>query len=1135
MNKIIYPIVLQMSLFICLVSCPLLAQGKSDVRLAAEQRLKYLTLPDGLKADVWADETLTQNPAFFSFDEQGRMFIAEIERVNRGVADIRSMSQDMSVRDISIVTMEDRLKMYKSPLFQRKWPDKFYTDFSDKIRLVSDGNSDGIADTTSLFADDFNQPLDGLGSGVITRDGKVYYTNIPHLWQLEDKNNDGVSDERTSLQYGFGTRVSFIGHDLHGLAWGPDGRLYWSIGDRGYHLETREGTVLSGPSRGAIFRSNADGSNIEVFYHGLRNPQELVFDEYGNLFTADNDGDKGDNERIVHAIEGGDSGWHAGHQSIMSASKKLDLRSLKYTGIPDVPVSWLVNKMSIPRNQDQPAFMLPGIGKLFTGPSGITYNPTDNLGESWRNVFFIAHYSGTPSNGYISTFKTSQNGASFLAIEQKTVFKGSNVTDLEFGPDGRLYLSEYNYGGWKPANEGSIFTLAPIEESKQQKAKRTRYKQLLTSNFADRSVQELTELLAVDHLSVRQRAQFALAKRGKLGQNSFYQLALDPQQDTYSRIHSIWGLSQQIFELKHSNNTLRKLLPLLEDENQQVRIQTARVFADHAVKFAEPSLIKVLDENNDQASMYAAFALGKINSTAAVPSIIRKLMQIQDNDLWLRHSLVMALAGIDKESWLQHKKHSSKHVRMGLLLALRQLKATELAIFLRDSELGIVDEAVMAIVDTGLTSLRPQVAKVLSASRQQNSDAERYMHHRIINANFNLGDRDSAQRLLEYAATPGLHDRLAAEALAAIEGWHEINPIDTVTGLPTTADYNRANIQDLVTQYLPKLIATTKGHGLVQSMRLASEVSYHIDSVLLGNIVVDAEANTPIRMQAMDTLVKRKDETTLSIVKQVLNDSDFLVINKALSIVSQLDHGASINLVENFLTTGTVNQQKAALNILTDNPPDHVNEIILRLLNKLKQGDVVADVMLELIQAAERNLDPRVKTRISQYQEQLSTQDVLAQFASTAAGGDPREGEAIFFNDGAAQCVRCHRVENRGSSWVGPNLGAIGATHNGQYILQALVDPSAVIAPGFGTVTLELHSGELQIGKVMVEDRDTITLEQGRDNVIKVYQRKNIKSLKNAMSGMPPMNHILGKEKIRHLVAYLKTLQGKNTQAEKGH
>jgi putative membrane-bound dehydrogenase-like protein len=1115
----------------CLLVSPLSATAK-DKKIDLNLRAKSFTIPEEFKVDVWADNSLTQNPGYFYFDSQGRLLMTEISRIDNGTEDVRRLSPEAAIADIEIVTLDDRLKLYKD--FPNEFPhNQDSNGVSDRITLIEDTDGDGIADKSKVFADGFNHPLDGLGAGVIERDGKVYYTNIPHLWMLEDKDKDGVSDERVSLQTGFGTRVSFMGHDMHGLIWGPDGRLYWSLGDRGYDITTKEGNTYLEPNYGAVFRSDPDGSNIEVFYNGLRNPQELVFDEFGNLFTADNDGDRSDTERVNHLIEGGDSGWHAGHQTIMSFTQKLNLRSSKYTGDKDIPVAWLTNDMSTPRNNKQPAYILPGIVQLFRGPSGFAYNPSNYLGEKWRNSFFLAHYGGSPTGSYITTFKNEKNGASFLASTPKTIIENVNVSDIDFGPDGRFYISEFNFGGWKAEGQGAIYAVDLKDTPQALKEQNKKYQKLLVSKYADKSVQELSQLLATDHQRIRQQAQFELAKRGKQAFTQFETLAHDKSKDVFSRIHSIWGLSQLVLNHTINKEKLTSLIPLLRDTNEQVRIQTARVLGDHSAQFAQNALIKSLAENNDQTAMYAAIGLGKIGAAGAVPTVIKKLTQITDKDLWLRHALVMALKGVDKQHWIQHKTHKSEDVRLAVLLALRALKDVQVADFLTDSSQAIVNEAIVAISDKALTSERGKIAALLNTQLEANDKVQEFVHHRIINANFNEGQIENATRLLAYASHKGLNTRLASEALAAIEGWNDINPIDTITGLPTLANKSRADISKIVLNHLPGILANTQGQALVQGMRIAKQFNFTLSEQVLAKIAQDKSADNDIRIQALNLLTERFATQGLKVSKNLIASKHKKIKAAALAIILAKDKKTGNQTLAEFLSGNSISQHKIALANLPAQNTSKINALVKAKLQALVDGNGENAITLELVAAAEKNTNPAIKKLLKQYQQNMQNSDVMTQFSGALAGGDKQVGSTLFYTNGSAQCIRCHIVNRKGSN-VGPDLSDVGQRYSTEYLLEALVNPGATIAPGHGTFNLTMHNDQIISGLFYAETETTITLGK-EDEKLSTYKKSEIKNIQRPASGMPPMNYILTKPQIRDLVAFLTTLKGKKRKAKTAH
>jgi len=202
---------------------------------------------------------------------------------------------------------------------------------------------------------------------------------IPGIYSLQDLDGDGKAERVKTLVDGFGLRVSFSGHDLNGFVWGPDGKLYWSVGDRGFDVK-QGGKRFYSPDSGAIFRANPDGSDFEIFAHNFRNPKELAFDKFGNLFTVDNDYDKGDKERIVYVVEDGDSGWKMGHQTIASFSNSAFNHMGPRKGENHKALDmWMAEGMWQPHHDSQPAHIIPPIANTVGGPCGFTFNDFRDL------------------------------------------------------------------------------------------------------------------------------------------------------------------------------------------------------------------------------------------------------------------------------------------------------------------------------------------------------------------------------------------------------------------------------------------------------------------------------------------------------------------------------------------------------------------------------------------------------------------------------------------------------------------------------------------------------------------------------------------------------------------------------------
>ena len=429
-----------------------------------------------------------------------------------------------------------------------------FTKFSEKVALLEDADGDGRADHRKVFAEGFNGFLDGTAAGVLVDGADVYFACIPNVYRLRDADGDDVAEGREILSHGYGVRTGWYGHDLHGLTWGLDGRLYFSMADRGYHVTTQENEVLHGPGTGAVFRCWPDGSQLELVASGLRNPQELAFDDFGNLFTGDNNCDAGDRARLVQVVEGGDSGWDMSVQSLADRGPWLRESMWELRRAADDPT--------------QPAWILPPLAYLNSGPSGLARNPSQDLGlpSSYDGYFFLCDYRG--GRGSVQAFRVDPAGASFKMSGHHTFHDGPTVSDVAFGYDGKLYVSEWG-PGWSISPFARIYTLE--HEASRQRPRVAELRQLMHQGFAHQSEAELAKLLGYPDQRVRLRAQKELAKRMAV---PVFARVLSESKDRLARMHSVWGLGQ----IGHqAPSVLSVLEPLFADADVRVRALSLRM------------------------------------------------------------------------------------------------------------------------------------------------------------------------------------------------------------------------------------------------------------------------------------------------------------------------------------------------------------------------------------------------------------------------------------------------------------------------------------------------------------------------------------------------------------------------------
>ena len=445
------------------------------------------------------------------------------------------------------------------------------------IRLV-DSDHDGTLDSHTEFVKvDNPRGIIAMGDQVFvlhTVFGPDSLAQGMDLVVFEDKNQDGLADGPSKLliqniSSPKHLRERGTDHATNGIRMGIDGWIYIAVGDYGIHEAVdRNGKILI-MLGGGIVRVRPDGTEMEVYTHGTRNIYDVAIDPFMNVFTRGNtnDGD-GWNIRFIHHLQGGEYGYPS--------------LFLNFT--------------------DE---ILPALKDLGGGSgAGSFYMDDSRWPAKYNQVPMMADWG----NNQLYIHRLTQDGASFTQEEEKFI-KLPQITDLDMDGSGTMYLSAWDYAGFKGSPEkGFVMRVVP---------KNWKYEAFPDLKAA--TVDELANLLKATNSITRLSSQQEMLTRSS---NEVAQAALKIAQDRSlplaARVAGIYTYAQLTCA-----GGVEELIQLSGDD--KVREFVLRALADRKTCLEGVPLelfIAGVKDLNPRIQAAAIIGLGRIGDLKAAETLL---------------------------------------------------------------------------------------------------------------------------------------------------------------------------------------------------------------------------------------------------------------------------------------------------------------------------------------------------------------------------------------------------------------------------------------------------------------------------------------------------------------------------------
>ena len=928
----------------------------------------------------------------------------------------------------------------------------------DRVLIFEDQDGDGVSDKRTVFTDQV-QMLTSVEVG----HGGVWLMCPPKLLFIPDQNFDDKPDgPAVTVLDGFEVAKQNHHNFANGLKWGPDGWLY---GRCGGSCPGRIGVPGTPDDQrvaleGGIWRYHPRTKHFEVLSHGTTNPWGHDWNEFGDGF-------------FINTVNG--HLW----QLIPGAHYKrpftLDPNPHIYELIDMHADHWHFDKTgSWTKSRD-------GAANDFGGGHahcGMSIYLGGHWPEKYHGRLFTLNFHGRRANQEI----LERQGSGYVAkhapdtlIASDPFFRGMEIS---YGPNGNMFVLDWSDTGechestGVHRTSGRIYSMRYKDDSKSATEK-------IAPDLRSRTSVQLVELMEHPNEWFTRQARIILSERGR---NGVPTKSVRPSQDFEA---ATFGLLSQI-KSKDAKVSCRALSTF--HAMDVVNWQLLRPALSHRSEHVRALGVRLISDHWPIDDVFGPNAVSERNRVRVAKEYLDPLAKWQQAFCNMARTESSGLVRLALASTLQRLP-----VEVRLPLAAALMSRTEdaddhnLPLLVWYGLVPVAESDPSGLANVALESKWPKTQRLIARRLVQNIETTPEPVNQLFKG--------------IVKASPAAQKNLLSGLCDGLKGWSRVTPPESWPAVLAAVE-NSAD-QDIASQVRELRVLFGDGRA-IQDVR---------------EIVLDDKAEISIRRTALEALVASKPAGVVEICLPLLRDgrlniialkgvaaSDDIQVAKALTknygrfraphrplVIEVLASRASF--ADELLTA--IESKKIRLTDLT--------AFDVRQIRSL--GNAELNDRLTKVWGAIRDSPAEKTKRIAELKNQLTPQRL--------ATASPSEGR-ILFND---SCAKCHQMFGYGEA-IGPELTGANRS-NIDYLLENIVDPSAVVSKDFNMTIVVTGDGQTFNGLVTAKTEKTLTLQT--QNELKTILLDDIEATKRStLSPMPDgLLDNLSDAQVANLISYL--------------